>query len=636
MSDVTLRYLLLGQDVSASKATDEVATHAESVSSSVGASFSKMGQTIGGEVGEIMGKVGEGLGSLGEAAGGMAPKLMAGGVAMAGLGVALSSLGSKTKASENALEQAVKATGHSMDEYEGRISRVVKANQNLAISDVDTKNALALLTQMTGDADKALDHMSLVTELAASKHISLEAAAKLVGGAMNGNTKLFKFYGLQIASTSAANTRLDKSQAAVTIAAGGQRDALTNLHAVQAQVAAGALHGAAAQHALKAAHTAVTKASDALKVKQEKVKLAMEGVKSAATDQAAGFDQLGKKLDGTAAASVDTFTGKLKVLKVKAGDMLSEFGNKWGPVIQTAGASFAILGSALELGKTLMLGTRIQLALLTAQEIVSAGATKAAAAAQWLLNAAMEANPLGLVVIAIIALVAALILAWKHSDTFRRIVTGAFHGVMAAGAAAFGWIKDHWKLLLAIITGPFGAAVIFVLSHWKQISAGAGQAVDWIKDRWNGFIGFFKGIPGKISSAASGMWSGIGSTFRSMINGIIDIWNGLHFSLPKVHAFGKTIGGGTIGVPHIPHLARGGVLETAGSVMVGDGGRPEILDLPAGARVRPLGSAASGGSSAGDDLGTLTVVVKTETGEIVEQKLVKLKRKRGGRQLEFV
>ena len=78
-----------------------------------------------------------------------------------------------------------------------------------------------------------------------------------------------------------------------------------------------------------------------------------------------------------------------------------------------------------------------------------ATATKIWAAAQWLLNAAMSANPLALVVIAIAALAAGLILAWNHSETFRAVVTGAFEAVGTAIAA----VVDFFAGLPASIGG---------------------------------------------------------------------------------------------------------------------------------------------------------------------------------------
>jgi len=59
-------------------------------------------------------------------------------------------------------------------------------------------------------------------------------------------------------------------------------------------------------------------------------------------------------------------------------------------------------------------------------------ATKAWAAVQVILNAVMEANPIVLVVLAIAALAAGLVVAYKKSETFRNIVQGAWQGIQSA------------------------------------------------------------------------------------------------------------------------------------------------------------------------------------------------------------
>lgn len=64
--------------------------------------------------------------------------------------------------------------------------------------------------------------------------------------------------------------------------------------------------------------------------------------------------------------------------------------------------------------------------------IAGAVATRAMAAGQWLLNAAMRANPIGLIITALIALGVGLVLLYKKSTTFRVIVQGAMRGVMVA------------------------------------------------------------------------------------------------------------------------------------------------------------------------------------------------------------
>ncbi|MGG7653498.1 tape measure protein [Kocuria rosea] len=81
----------------------------------------------------------------------------------------------------------------------------------------------------------------------------------------------------------------------------------------------------------------------------------------------------------------------------------------------------------------------VAMAAQRAATIATSVATKAAAAGQWLLNAALTANPVGIVVVALAALAGGLVLAWKHSDTFRSIVMGAWEGVKSAASSVASW-----------------------------------------------------------------------------------------------------------------------------------------------------------------------------------------------------
>lgn len=228
--------------------------------------------------------------------------------------------------------------------------------------------------------------------------------------------------------------------------------------------------------------------------------------------------------------------------------------------------------------------------------------TKIAAAVQWALNAAMSANPIGLVVVAIAALVAGLVIAYKKSETFRKIVNAAFHAVGAAAKAAFGfvvrvatgafqWIKGNWPKLLAILTGPIGIAVLVIAKNWDKIKAGATRVKDWIVDRFNAVVGFFRSIPGRITSAASGMWDGIKNSFKSAINTIIGWWNNLSFSINIPDGIPGLPDSFSINTPNIPYLARGTSSFGGGFAVVGERG-PELVNLPRGTSVTPAGRTA--------------------------------------------
>lgn len=115
-------------------------------------------------------------------------------------------------------------------------------------------------------------------------------------------------------------------------------------------------------------------------------------------------------------------------------------------------------------------------------------ATKAWEGAQWLLNAALDANPIGLVVVAVAALVAGIILAYKHSATFRAIVQGAFHGVEVAGRAmwsalkvAFSGISTAARVVANAIAAPFRAAFAGIRSAWNSTVGGRGFSIPgWV------------------------------------------------------------------------------------------------------------------------------------------------------------
>ena len=109
-----------------------------------------------------------------------------------------------------------------------------------------------------------------------------------------------------------------------------------------------------------------------------------------------------------------------------------------------------------------------------AASLAVAAASKVMAAGQWLVNAALTANPIGLVVAAIAGLIAIVVLAYQKNETFRKIVDAAWAGIKAAISAvvdwfrntawpwmrdAFTWIGDKAKWLWSTIIKPYFTAM---------------------------------------------------------------------------------------------------------------------------------------------------------------------------------
>jgi len=177
----------------------------------------------------------------------------------------------------------------------------------------------------------------------------------------------------------------------------------------------------------------------------------------------------------------------------------------------------------------------------------SVAASKAAAAAQWLWNAAMAANPIGLIIVGVAALIAGIVLLVKHWDTVSVAVKGAFAWFQNLLGKAPDW-------LLALIF-PIG----LVIKHFDKIKAAAGAVVGWMLSRWpliknvllspvnfviagwtalkDALVGVFASVAGAASSAFA--------TVKEVIAGVLNwIVAKINWVVSKIPSFMVPGGGG--------------------------------------------------------------------------------------------
>ncbi|WP_153538200.1 hypothetical protein [Actinomadura macrotermitis] len=136
-------------------------------------------------------------------------------------------------------------------------------------------------------------------------------------------------------------------------------------------------------------------------------------------------------------------------------------------------------------------------------------------------------GPAGLILMLLQPFLEKLIEAVTNSKTFKKIVSGAMKAVSAsvkwlkdAGKVVFDWIKKNWPLLLAILTGPIGIAVLVIKKNWGKIKEGATAVKDWIVGKFTGMVGFFQNLPGKLAR-------GLGNVNRTLFNKGRDLIMGL-------------------------------------------------------------------------------------------------------------
>ncbi|CAK7279910.1 hypothetical protein [Streptomyces misionensis] len=257
-------------------------------------------------------------------------------------------------------------------------------------------------------------------------------------------------------------------------------------------------------------------------------------------------------------------------------------------------------------------------------------ATKLWTIAQVAFNLVMEANPIVLLVTAVVALVAAVIYAYKKWAWFHDAVNAVWAGIKIGANAVvdwfkgpfkkfftetipnifhsvINWVKKNWPWILGALTGPIGLAVVAIIKYWDDIKSGMGSAWSWIKSHvlypirdfftqkipgWgtslkNHIVGAFQDMEGGIKSA----WAMIKDATKSPINFVIKtVWN------EGIVPMWKKVGGWIPGLPKLntlPLLAQGGTIPAQPGVfnrptaIVGEGNpnHPEYV-IPTDPRYR--------------------------------------------------
>lgn len=149
------------------------------------------------------------------------------------------------------------------------------------------------------------------------------------------------------------------------------------------------------------------------------------------------------------------------------------------------------------------------------------GAMLVATAVQWAYNLAVTANPIGIIIVAIAALVAGLVWFFTKTELGRKIFSAAMDGMKVAAQAvadfftetlpdaattAWRWITDKFNALVtfhAELPGRVSKAVSGLFDKVKDLS---GKAKDYAIEKAVAFVTWYFGMPGKIAKAAAGLF----------------------------------------------------------------------------------------------------------------------------------
>lgn len=420
------------------------------------------------------------------------------GAAIAGAGVAagirdIAKAATDAQASEAKVRNLLENLGVNYEKHRKRIDDVVQAQARLTgFDDEELAESFANMARSTGSVNEALKLNALAADIARTKGTDLAGAQSLLARVYNGSFTGVKRLGIAIEPVTTAQDKLKAST--------------TNATAAQVEAA---------------------KKADALATRQQ------------------ALAQLQQKFGGQAEAYGNTTAGAYAKFQVALENVKERLGAALLPALQRVGTALATFLQQLESGTgaggrvaaifgdvaVVMRGVaeafagaykffRDNDAALVALTAVVAGATAgfiafrtaaiAATVAQaaqtiatggltgaWVaLNVAIRANPFVAVATVLAALGAALVVAYKKSETFRGIVTGAFDAVKKAAGA----LEDVFSSVFGGIKSVIRSVVGFIID---RIDAWLGmlQKVFEIAGKIPGVGDKFKGVARDIKAA---------------------------------------------------------------------------------------------------------------------------------------
>lgn len=177
-----------------------------------------------------------------------------------------------------------------------------------------------------------------------------------------------------------------------------------------------------------------------------------------------------------------------------------------GPVV-------SIIGTLIKVGS----GIKSLVTIIKSWNVV----TKLMTVAQGALNAVMNMNPISLIVIAIVALIAIIVVLWNKCEWFRE-------GVMTVINAIWGAIQSVGSFIMGVFQKVFNFVSGIFTNLWNVIQTVVNTIVSIFSTAWNTIkdvaTAVWDGILGLFSAGGKiflGVVDGIGNVFKTIVNALI-------------------------------------------------------------------------------------------------------------------
>lgn len=474
----------------------------------------------------------------------------------------------------NTLKNSAGATSDQVAATEAWIAKMAMAT---GVADDDLRPALGNLVRATGDVGKSQKAMAIALDISAATGKDVSAVTAAMAKGYGGNEKALNKLLPSVTKVSEKTGDFDAVMKAAAKTTGGAAAASAETAAGQMQVMS----------------VAMDEATESLGA----ALLPAMSMFAKLLAKAAGFMQKHTKAAQILIAAFAIFAASIIALNyaIKAYTVIT--------TISTALTKRDAEGKLASRTATLAMGA----------------AQKIATAAQWAWNAAISANPIGLVVIAVIALVAIMVVLYKKSATFRRFVDAMWKAIQAAAAATGKVLKAVWKAALAAVMGYVRGFVAYFKLVFGVLKGIVSLFIAIFKGDWRGVVDVVKGIIGgfrdffrnifdalpdpvqkvidKIHDGLAGAFQFVKDKARPILDGIKSVFDGIEDAIQTVIDAVESLVGwiGNIKFPSPPGwLSKIPGLSSVLSVAKPSAASPNVGRFGA-PRVSARGSARAGG-----------------------------------------
>ena len=253
------------------------------------------------------------------------------------------------------------------------------------------------------------------------------------------------------------------------------------------------------------AEDAFNEALAACGTEQERSALITESLNSLYSESAGAFEEMNGSVMDANSAEAELVDAQARlgeqiaplqtaVTNLAAGGIgfLADHFGKILPVITGLGAAIGVLTIAIK-----------------GQEIV----TKAAAVTQGIFNTVMSANPIGIVIALIAGLVAAFVVLWNKSESFRNFFTEMWGGIKSVVTTVVAAVKEKFSSMAKTISTIFNAIKGTASKIWNAVKKVIVTVV-------SGIVGGVKGKFVSMRTTVTSVFNGIKSIASRIFNGV--------------------------------------------------------------------------------------------------------------------